>query len=30
MRSAIEGLHMLVFTFVRGDGNKRQYISGNF
>ena len=30
VRSAIQGLYMLVFTFVRGDGNKRQYISGNF
>ena len=30
VKSEIEGLHLLVFTFVRGDGNKAQYISGNF
>ena len=30
VRSEIEGLHILVFTFVRGDGNRRQYISGIF
>ena len=30
VRSEIEGLYALVLTFVRGDGNKRQYISRAF
>ena len=30
VRSEIEGLHILVFTFVRGDGNRRQYINEHF
>ena len=30
VRSEIEGVHALVLTFVRGDGNKRQYLSRNF
>lgn len=30
VRSEIEGLYALVLTFVRGDGNKRQYISRTF
>ena len=30
VRSETEGLYALVLTFVRGDGNKRQYISRAF
>ena len=30
VRSEIEGVHALVLTFVRGDGNKRQYLGRNF
>jgi len=30
IKSEIEDSHMLVFTFVRGDGNKIQYLNGAF
>ena len=30
IKSEIEDSHMLVFTFVRGDGNKTQYLNGAF